>query len=370
MGNVFGKVFRISTYGESHGKAVGAIVDGCPAGLELTEDIIQKQLNRRKPGQSKITTNRTESDSVEILSGVYEGKTLGTSIGLMVRNQDARSASYKEMKDLYRPGHADYTYDMRYEHRDWRGGGRASARETTARVAAGAIAGALIKDITGVQTLAWVEQIHQIRANIDQDAVSYNQVESNMVRCPDTKAAEKMIEAIKAAKKEGNSLGGKLRFRVTGCPAGFGSPVFDKLTAELAKAIMSIPATRSVSFGLGEGAIELTGEEHNDAFYIRSDNTVGTRTNNAGGMLGGISNGQEIYGTVTFKPTATVLRNQKTINQANKEVEFTAKGRHDPCVLPRAVPIVESMVNLVLADHLMQFATATTGRLKRIFQNT
>ena len=367
MGSEIGKLFKISTFGESHGKGIGVIIDGCPAGLDIAEDIIQKHLDRRKPGQSKITTNRTESDSVEILSGVYEGKTTGTPIALIVFNKDARSAAYNNMKDLYRPSHADYTYDVRYLHRDWRGGGRASARETVARVAAGAVAGHLLNSIIGAETLAWVEQIHQLKAEIDLNKVTYDQVESNIVRCPDDFVAEKMIEAISEAKTKGNSLGGKIRFRVTNCPAGLGSPVFDKLTADLAKAIMSIPATRSVSFGLGDQAIELTGVEHNDPFCIMEDGTVGTVTNNAGGVLGGISSGQTIYGTVTFKPTATILTRQKTVTRNKEETEFKARGRHDPCVLTRAVPIVESMVNLVLADHMLRYTVASVDRLKKIF---
>ncbi len=370
MGNVFGSIFRISTFGESHGKALGVVIDGCPAGLEIAESIIQKQLDRRKPGQSKITTNRSESDSVQILSGVFEGKTTGTPICLTVFNKDAKSVAYNNMKELYRPGHADYTYDVRYLHRDWRGGGRASARETAARVAAGAVAGQLLKKLTGAQSLAWVEQIHKYKAEIDLTQVTFEQVESNMVRCPDKTIADKMIDAISEAKKKGNSLGGKIRFRITNCPAGFGSPVFDKLTADLAKAIMSIPATRSVSFGLGEEAMELTGEEHNDPFCIVDGKTIGTTTNKAGGMLGGISNGQDIYGTVIFKPTATILINQQTVTRDKQETEFKAKGRHDPCVLPRAVPIVESMLNLVLADHLLRFSIASIERLEKIFEST
>ncbi len=368
MGNTFGRLFSITTFGESHGKALGAVVDGCPAGLEIAEKAIQYQLDRRKPGQSKITTNRSEADTVQILSGVYEGRSLGTSIGMLIANQDARSASYKDMRDLYRPGHADYTYDARYGFRDWRGGGRASARETAARVAAGAIAGILIKELARIECLAWVEQIHKIKSDIELESVDATGVESNIVRCPDQTAAEKMIEAITQAKQKGNSLGGKIRFRIDNCPPGLGSPVFDKLTAEMAGGLMSIPATRSVAFGLGEAAIEMTGEEHNDPFVMDEQQRISTETNNAGGMLGGISNGQPIYGTVCFKPTATILRTQKSVSRQGENIEFKARGRHDPCVLPRAVPIVEAMLNLVLADHMLQFAIATTGRLKQIFE--
>lgn len=367
MASDFGKLFKISTFGESHGKAIGVIIDGCPAGLEIAKNTIQKQLDRRRPGQSKITTNRSEPDSVEILSGVYEGKTQGTPISLIVYNDDARSASYNDLKDLFRPSHADYTYDVRYQFRDWRGGGRASARETAARVAAGAVAAALLKEICGIETLAWVEQVHTIKSNVDHSNVTPDEIEANIVRCPDSEAAEKMIEAIAAVKKKGNSLGGRIGFSVRNCPPGLGSPVFDKLTADIAKGLMSIPASRSVSFGLGEDAILLTGQEHNDPFYITDEDKIGTRTNNAGGILGGISSGQEIYGKIVFKPTATILTKQNTVSKEKKEIEFRARGRHDPCVLPRAVPIVESMLNLVLADHLLQYTVASIERLRKIF---
>jgi chorismate synthase len=367
MRNTFGRLFRVSTFGESHGKALGVVVDGCPAGLEIAKKTVQFQLDRRRPGQSKITTNRSEADRVQILSGVFEGKSLGTPIGILIENQDARSAAYEGMRDTYRPGHADYTYDARFQHRDWRGGGRASARETAARVAAGAIAGIMIKELTGMESLAWVEQIHTIKAEIDQESVDMEKVESNIVRCPDAAAAEMMIDAISNAKQKGNSLGGRIRFKIDNCPSGLGSPVFGKLTAEIAGALMSIPASRSVGFGLGEAAIEMTGEEHNDLFYADEERNIATLTNNAGGVLGGISNGEVIYGTVSFKPTATILRSQKSVNRKGENIEFKARGRHDPCVLPRAVPIVEAMLNLVMADHLLQYAIAATGRLKKVF---
>ena len=367
MGSVLGKLFRVSTFGESHGKALGVVIDGCPAGLEISVETIQAQLDRRKPGQSKITTNRDEADTVQILSGVYDGLTLGTAIGLIIFNKDAKSTAYSDLKELYRPSHADYTYEARYSHRDWRGGGRASARETAARVAAGAIAGELLKKLSRTESLAWVEQVHHLKASVDRTTVTKKAVEANIVRCPDETIAEEMISAIKAAKSEGNSLGGKVGFRINHCPPGFGAPVFDKLTADFAKAIMSIPATRSVNFGLGEAAAEMTGEEHNDPFCVKENQVIGTVTNNAGGILGGISNGEQIYGTVSFKPTATILRPQKTVNRDKKEIEFKARGRHDPCVLPRAVPIVEAMLNLVLVDHLLQYSIASMERLRRIF---
>lgn len=368
MSNSFGKLFRISTFGESHGKALGVIIDGCPAGVNIDEKEIQYELDRRKPGQSKITTGRAESDQVQILSGIYEGKTLGTSIGLLIPNADAKSNAYDNLKNLYRPGHADFTYDARYGLRDHRGGGRASNRETTARVAAGAIAKIMLRELTGLEVLSWVTQIHTIKADIDRTKVTKEDVEKNIVRCPDQEAAEKMIVAITEAKKRGDSLGGEIQFVVNGCPAGLGAPVFDKLTAELSKAIMSIPATRSISFGLGEQAIQLTGLEHNDPFTVKEDGTVGTETNRAGGILGGISNGEQIHGKVCFKPTATISSEQKTVTKDQEPTLFIARGRHDPCVLSRAVPIVDAMLNLVLADHLLQYSIASMDRLKKIFQ--
>ncbi len=368
MGNSFGRLFRVTTFGESHGKALGVVIDGCPAGLKITAEEIQHQLDRRKPGQSKITTNRAESDQVQILSGILDGTTLGTSIGLLIFNKDAKSSAYDDLKDLYRPGHADFTYDARYSLRDWRGGGRASARETAARVAAGAIAAKMLNELVGLRTIAWVEQVHNIKADSDLQAVTAEDIEKNIVRCPDKETAEKITAAIMKAKEMGDSLGGKIRFRVDHCPAGLGAPVFDKLTAELAKACMSIPATRSISFGLGEQAAEMMGYEHNDSFILKGNKKIGTETNNAGGILGGISNGEQIYGTVSFKPTATIRREQKTVTCNLEEVDFQAQGRHDPCVLPRAVPIVEAMLNIVIADHLLQFSVATIERLKKIFK--
>ncbi|MDH5559857.1 MAG: chorismate synthase [Deltaproteobacteria bacterium] len=367
MSNTFGSLFRVTTFGESHAKGLGVVLDGCPAGLEIGVRTIQDQLDRRKPGQSKITTPRKESDQVEILSGIFQGRTLGTPIGMVIYNQDQRPGAYEDLKDLYRPGHADYTYDQRYGFRDFRGGGRASNRETAGRVAAGAIAAKMIEELAGMKTLAWVEQVHRICAEIDHETVKFDEVESNIVRCPDEKVASEMIKAIEKAKKDGNSLGGKIRFRVAPVVAGLGAPVFDKLTAEIAKALMSIPATRSVGFGLAGKAIELTGLEHNDAFVLKEGGKAGTLTNNAGGVLGGISNGEPIYGEVTFKPTATLSSLQKTLTTDLTPVEFKARGRHDPCVLPRAVPIVEAMINLVLADHCLRYSVASMARLKKVF---
>ena len=368
MGNSFGTLFKVTTFGESHGSAIGVIVDGCPAGLYITAEEIQYQLDRRKPGQSKITTSRAESDRVQILSGILDNITLGTSISLLVPNKDAKSSAYDELKELYRPGHADFTYEARYSRRDWRGGGRASARETVARVAAGAVAGKMIQVLAGAKTLVWVEEIHKIKADIELKNVTAKDIEANIVRCPDARTAEKMIEAINQATIAGDSLGGKIKFLIKNCPAGLGAPVFDKLTADMAKACMSIPASRSISFGLGEAASEMKGHEHNDPFILKENSTIGTETNHAGGMLGGITNGEQIYGTVSFKPTATIGLTQKTVTRDMKEINFKAGGRHDPCVLPRAVPIVEGMLNIVIADHLLRYSIASIERVKKTLQ--
>ncbi|OGG99775.1 MAG: chorismate synthase [Candidatus Lambdaproteobacteria bacterium RIFOXYD1_FULL_56_27] len=364
MNNSFGHSFVITTFGESHGVGLGVVVDGCPAGLELCEADIQRELDRRKPGQSRITTSRKEEDRVQVLSGIYQGRTLGTPIGMVIYNGDAKSDHYDDLKDLYRPGHADFTYDARFGFRDHRGGGRASNREAVGRVAGGAVAKALLETLLGTACLSWVEQVHQTKILVDPQTVTLEAIEANEVRCPDPKAASLMIEAILAAKAKGNSLGGKIGFVVKGLPAGLGAPVFDKLTADLAKALMSIPATRSVSFGLGEEATLLTGLEHNDLF-VSKGNRIGTVTNRAGGVLGGMSNGEPLWGHVTFKPTATLLVDQDSVNRSGEALTFKAKGRHDPCVLPRAVPNVDAMVNLVLADHLLRFVSADLSRLKK-----
>ncbi len=364
MGNTFGQLFRLTTFGESHGAGLGAIIDGCPAGLKIDIKDIQDELDRRKPGQSEITTARAESDQVEIMSGIKDGVTLGTSIGLIIRNQDAKSKSYNNLEDLFRPSHADYTYEARYGLRDHRGGGRASNRETAARVAAGAIAKKLIEELTGAKTLAWVEQIFDVTSGLKRDEVTLEQVEANIVRCPDPSQAEKMIKLVKEAKSQGNSLGGIITFRVNSIPAGLGSPVFDKLTARLSAALMSIPATRSIGFGLGSESIYLRGSEHNDPMILK-DGKVATPENKAGGILGGISTGESIYGHLSFKPIATLFIEQHTLTRDLEPTTFKAHGRHDPCVLPRAVPIVEAMINLVLADELLSFSTANISRLKK-----
>lgn len=353
MGDTFGQLFRITTWGESHGGGVGVIVDGCPAGLPLCEEEIQQELDRRKPGQSKITTQRKESDVVQVLSGIFEGVTLGTAISLMVQNTDARAKDYEAFKDLYRPSHADFTYEARYGLRNWKGGGRASARETIGRVAAGAIAKKILRQHCQVETLAYVEQIHHIKAQIDPETVTAEQIESNDVRCPDPQIVPVMIEQIHAARKSGDSVGGIIGVVVRHAPAGWGDPIFDKLTADLSKALMSLPATRGIEFGLGFDSVSLKGSEHNDS-YTYQDQRVRTKTNNSGGIQGGISNGEDIHLRVAFKPTATINFEQETILRDGTPTTVKAKGRHDPCVLPRAVPMVEAMVNLVLVDHFLR----------------
>ena len=353
MGDSFGHLFRITTWGESHGGGVGVVIDGCPAGLEISEAEIQYELDRRRPGQSKITTQRKESDSVRILSGTFEGKTTGTAISIMVENQDARPQAYDHLKDLYRPSHADYTYEAKYGIRNWMGGGRASARETIGRVAAGALAKKLLKHWNGTQTLAWVEQIHTLRADINPSTVTEEQIEQSIVRCPNPEASKAMEQRILDVRKKGDSVGGIIRAMSRSVPVGLGEPVFDKLTADLAKALMSLPATRGVEFGLGFQSVSLSGSEHNDAYVIK-DGEVRTRSNRSAGIQGGISNGEDIDLRIAFKPTATINHEQETVTRNAKSTTFQAKGRHDPCVLPRAVPMVEAMIHLVLADHYLR----------------
>ena len=350
MSNIFGDLFKITTWGESHGKAIGVVIDGCPAGLKISVKDIQKELDRRRPGQSKIVTQRDEKDKVEILSGIFEGKTLGTPISLIVYNADSKSKDYKELKDKYRPSHADFTYAAKYGIRDHRGGGRASARETIGRVASGAIAKKLLKKM---EVLAYVKQIHKIESDIDPSKVTAKQIESNIVRCPDATAAKKMINKIEKAKKAGDSLGGIIECVIRNVPAGLGSPVFDKLDALLAQAMLSIPATKGFEVGSGFGAVEMMGSEHNDEMTIKNKK-VTTKTNNAGGIVGGISNGMDIIFRVAFKPTATIFKKQATVTSSGKNTTLQMSGRHDPCVLPRAVPIVEAMATLVLADEWLK----------------
>jgi len=353
MGSSFGHLFRITTFGESHGGGVGVVVDGCPPLLELSAADIQRELDRRKPGQSKITTPRQEDDRCEILSGVFEGKTLGTPIMILVKNRDARSEDYREMADKFRPSHADATYQAKYGIRNWQGGGRASARETIGRVAAGAIAKKILKQWTETEVIAYVTRIRDICAQVDPATVTLEQVESNMVRCPDPIVAAQMIEAIEAVRREGNSLGGVVECVARHVPAGLGEPVFDKLEADLAKAILSLPATKGFEIGSGFAGTFLTGKEHNDEFYMEG-NRLRTVTNRSGGIQGGISNGEDIILRAAFKPTATILQEQQTVSVTGEETTLKARGRHDPCVLPRAVPMVEAMVALVLCDHLLR----------------
>jgi chorismate synthase len=353
VGNGFGQLFRVTTWGESHGGALGAVVDGCPSLLPITAEEIQVDLDRRAPGQSRLVTQRKESDTVRILSGVFEGRTLGTPISLQIANEDQRSGDYSEVQQKFRPSHADYTYEAKYGIRDWRGGGRTSARETAARVAAGAIARKLLGVRWQVEVVAWVSKVGTLVADCDVDAVTRADVEATPVRCPVPATAAEMIGAIEAARKDGNSLGGTVTCAVRGCPVGWGEPVFDRLEADLAKAMLSLPASKGFEIGSGFAGTDLTGLEHNDAFYMEGDR-VRTRTNRSGGVQGGITNGETVYFRVAFKPTATVMREQKTVSAAGEDTTIAGRGRHDPCVLPRAVPMVEAMATLVLADHALR----------------
>ena len=353
MGNTFGRMFRVTTWGESHGDAVGVAVDGCPPRLRLCEGDIQRELDRRRPGQSEISTQRKEGDQAQILSGVFEGETLGTPILIGVWNSDARGKDYEHMRRVYRPSHADYTYDAKFGIRNWKGGGRASARETIGRVAAGAIAKKWLAQEYGVEIVGYVKQVWRLAADVDPDTVSAADVEANIARCPDQDIAARMIERIKQARKEGDSLGGVVECVARGAPAGLGEPVFDKLEADLAKSVLSMPACKGFEVGSGFGGTLLTGSQHNDPFYSESGR-IRTRTNNSGGIQGGISNGENIVIRAAFKPTATIMREQDTVDVDGNEVSLQGRGRHDPCVLPRAVPIVESMMALALADHALR----------------
>ncbi|MGE5208624.1 MAG: chorismate synthase [Alphaproteobacteria bacterium] len=354
MSNTFGQIFRVTTFGESHGGGIGAVIDGCPPRIEISEAEIQQELNRRRPGQSKLTTQRKEKDRCEILSGVFEGKTLGTPIAILVRNKDARPEDYIEMARKFRPSHADYTYEMKYGIRNWQGGGRASARETIGRVAAGAIARKVLLTLHAeVEIVAYVVQIHEILANVDLATVRIKDVEKNIVRCPDATAAKRMISLIEQIRDDGDSVGGVIECVARGIPVGLGAPVFDKLEADLAKAMLSIPAAKGFEIGSGFAATGMRGSQHNDAFEIRGGR-IRTATNNSGGVQGGISNGEDIYFRVAFKPPATIALQQKTVTRAKEKADLMARGRHDPCVLPRAVPIVEAMAALVLCDHALR----------------
>ncbi len=354
MGNTFGHLFRITTFGESHGGGVGVVIDGCPPLLEISESEIQLELDRRRPGQSRITTPRRETDTCEILSGVFQGKTLGTPITILVRNKDTRPQDYSEMAQVYRPSHADATYDAKFGIRNWQGGGRSSARETIGRVAAGAIAKKILKQIAGVEIVGYVQRVKDLEADIDSETVTLAEVESNMVRCPHPEVAEKMIALIDQTRREADSLGGVVECVARHVPKGLGMPVFDKLEADLAKGVMSLPASKGFEIGSGFAGTWLTGQDHNDEFYADDKGRIRTVTNRSGGIQGGISNGETIILRAAFKPTATIGKTQRTVTQSGEETTLAAKGRHDPCVLPRAVPMVEAMVALVLCDHLLR----------------
>jgi chorismate synthase len=354
MGSVFGNLFRISTFGESHGGGVGVVLEGCPPRLPIDVSEIQADLDRRRPGQSVLTTPRQEADQAEILSGVFEGQTLGTPIGIVVRNKDARPSAYEEMREVFRPSHADYTTEAKYGTRNWQGGGRASARETIGRVAAGAIARKLLREVAGIEVLAWVAQVQAIDSKVDPESVSLAEIDANEVRCPDVDAAEKMYELIDSVRRRGDSVGGVVECVARGVPPGLGDPVFDKLEAELAKGLMSLPAAKGFEVGSGFAGTAMTGSEHNDPFVTDSEGRIRTTSNRSGGIQGGISNGESIRLRVAFKPTATVRTAQQTVNRKGEPVTLEASGRHDPCVLPRAVPMVEAMVCLSLADHWLR----------------
>ncbi len=351
-GNSFGEIFRITSFGESHGTAIGVVIDGCPAGLEVNGDFIQNELNRRKPGQSKITTQRKEADEVEIVSGIFEGITLGTPIALVIKNKDPHSGDYAHLRDVFRPSHADFTYQEKYGVRDYRGGGRSSARETAARVAAGAVAKLLLKE-AGVEIRAYVSGVAHIALEKNYWEVNIEDAEKNIMRCPDEGLAKKMIQYIESIRKAGDTAGGTVGCVIKNCPVGLGEPVFDKLHADLAKAMLSINATKGFEYGSGFEGVKLKGSEHNDIFE-KKENKIITKTNHSGGIQGGISNGMDIYFKVAFKPVATIMQDQESVTQAGEKTEVKGKGRHDPCVLPRAVPIVEAMAALVIADHLLR----------------
>jgi len=357
QGNSFGKIFKITTFGESHGKAIGVTIEGCPAGLDIDEELLQYEMQRRKPGQSKITTQRKEEDQVEILSGVFDGKSLGTPIHLLIYNKDQKSKDYTHIKDQFRPSHADFTWQKKYGIRDYRGGGRSSARETAARVAAGAIAKMLLNK-EGISINAYVEQVGSLWLETPYSELDLSKIEDNIVRTPDADFAEQAIALIDETRKAGNTIGGVIQCVIQGCPIGLGQPVFDKLHADLGKAMLSINAVKGFEYGSGFAGAELQGDLHNDVFEKEGDRIV-TKTNNSGGIQGGISNGMDIYFRTAFKPVATIMQKQDSINEAGEKIVVEGKGRHDPCVVPRAVPIVEAMAALVLADHFLRAKTDT-----------
>jgi chorismate synthase len=354
MSSTYGKLFKISTFGESHGKAVGVIIDGCPAGIDFDESFIQRELDRRKPGQSRITTQRREADEFEVFSGVFEGKTTGTPIAMMVWNGDQRSKDYSHIAQQFRPSHADFTYTAKYGNRDYRGGGRSSARETVARVAAGAVAKLLLNHL-GVDIKAYVSQVGKLKLTTPYQALDLSKIEDNAVRCPDASMAQTMYDLIDETRKKGDSIGGVVNCVITGTPVGLGEPVFDKLHAELGKAMLSINAVKGFEYGSGFEGVEMYGSEHNDEMYLDEHQVVRTKTNYSGGIQGGISNGEDIYFRVAFKPVATIMQDQDSIDADGNAVTVSGKGRHDPCVVPRAVPIVDAMAALVLADFYLRY---------------
>ncbi len=352
-GNSFGTLFRITTFGESHGKGIGVVIDGCPPGLSIDEDFIQAELNRRRPGQSKIVTQRKEPDQFEIMSGVFEGKSTGTPIMIYIQNKDQKSKDYSHIKDSFRPSHADLVYQKKYGIRDYRGGGRSSARETATRVAAGAIAKMILHQ-HGININAGVTQVGNITLDTEIQHIDWSLAEDNVVRCPDSKIAEQMALHIAEVKSNGDTIGGRISAYIAGVPIGLGEPVFDKLHADLGKAMLSINAVKGFEYGSGFGSINMNGSEHNDAWVMEADMPV-TKTNFSGGIQGGISNGMPIYFNVAFKPVATIMSKQNSISTEHKAVTISGKGRHDPCVVPRAVPIVEAMAALVIVDHLIRY---------------
>ena len=353
MSSQYGQIFKISTFGESHGRAIGVTIDGCPAGVVFDEDFIQHELDRRKPGQSRITTQRREADAFEVLSGVFEGKTTGTPIALLIWNEDQRSKDYGHIAEQFRPSHADYTYQVKYGVRDYRGGGRSSARETAARVAAGAVAKLLLTQL-GVRVQAYVSQVGTLKLETPYQDLDLTQTDTNAVRCPDAEMAQQMFDYIDDIRKQGDSIGGIVSCVLTGVPVGWGEPVFDKLHAELGKAMLGINAVKGFEYGSGFEGVTLRGSAHNDAFYTDETGRVRTRTNHSGGIQGGISNGEDIFFKVAFKPVATIMTDQESLNTSGEAVTVSGKGRHDPCVLPRAVPIVEAMAALVLVDFYLR----------------
>lgn len=352
-GNSFGTLLKLTTFGESHGEAIGGILDGFPANFTIDLSAIQHQLDRRKPGQSSIVTQRKESDTVQFVSGIFEGKTTGAPIAFLVKNENQKSSDYEHLKDAYRPSHADYTYDYKYGHRDYRGGGRSSARETVARVVAGALAQQFLSKV-GIRVQSFVQQVGSVKVPYPYTQLDLALIDETIVRCPDLDTANKMISMIESIRKEGDTIGGIIQCVITDCPIGLGEPVFDKLHAELGKAMLSINAVKGFEIGTGFSSINLKGSQHNDIFILDGANDIKTATNNSGGVQGGISNGETIYFNVAFKPVATIMQKQTTINQRGEKIILDGKGRHDPCVLPRAVPIVDAMAALVIMDFYLR----------------